>query len=162
GGAAGSTRPEITLVILALFSVATAAISPVLWASRYNLHLAASFAFGIQYLSGRWRSVRLAEGAAVFCVIANMMWLYWAYPGYFVGWATMKEYFPLAPLERGARGPMPWAMAPEVARARDTTLGPGSLTVFSDDTPFPALLWNDQYTNRIAYVKPAPTPDMLR
>ena len=47
-------------------------------------------------------------------------------------------------------------MDPRTARARDAELHAGDLTIFSDGTFFPGLLWNERFTNRVAYIPAEP------
>jgi hypothetical protein len=53
--------------------------------------------------------------------------------------------------------------APGVARERELVAG---TTVVSDDFVFPAILWNNDYSNRVTYVRPAadvvPAADRLQ
>ena len=162
GSAVRWSASDWSLLVLAGFSAATAEISPALWASRYNLHLVASFAIGSQYLSSALRSVRVGESAAILCVAVNFLSLYWATPGYAVDWQRMQVYLHQDARERSAHAPNEWSLTPEVARARDAELKAGDLTLYTDDTTFPGVLWNDAYSNRVARLANAATPDMLR
>jgi hypothetical protein len=143
-------REDNNLAIVWLLFFMSAVSVHILWHPRYNLHLVAGLMLLVHWLSRNAR--RLGEGAVIFCILSNVLYLWWAAPGWGAGFDQARQYFKMTATERATRATAGWAMEPEVALARERELGPSSVTVFTDDLLFPSLLWNEKFTNRIAYV----------
>lgn len=152
--AGARARAALALVGLLLPSFL---LSPAIWSARYHL----AFVAALTGLGGL-ALARLPRRAAL-ALVAGATGLSVARLASFdppLGGATLSELGAAARAtraERAAAAPASFTLAPDVARLRDQTLGPESLTVFGDGVTFPSVLWNERFDNRVVYV-PDDTP----
>ncbi|HEV3194407.1 MAG TPA: hypothetical protein VGY54_28115 [Polyangiaceae bacterium] len=149
--AQADARIPCALVLAAVF-FAMAYVSPGLWVPRYNIHLVAGLLFVIGWATGYARAPRLGDGVASFTIIASLVSLWWAQPGWGMDIQTALEFAKLPADRRAAHAPAEWAIDDPVAEARERELGPGAVLAFTDDVAFPGQLWNENYSNRLEYV----------
>jgi hypothetical protein len=133
------------------------ALSPAPWSARYMLvpialvaALAASWA---ELLPRARRALSLLEVALALAALARVA----SFDPPLGGASVEVTWRALGrdPAERRATAPAPWAMAPEVALARERDLAPGSVVLFSDDVAFPSELFRERCDNRVVYVPPS-------
>jgi hypothetical protein len=140
------------ILVVAILLLLSVRVTPALWSARYNLHLVAGAAFLASYLFATLRAPRLGGALATTLCVVNLMMITWARP---VAWGfTLPQalaYARIPAAERATLYRATWAMSPSVAAARERDLGPGALVLYSD-VHFPALLWNERFTNRIRWV----------
>jgi len=135
----------------------TIPMSPALWAARYNLHLPVMFMFLVAWLFGT--RALLQEAFTSIVVMTSLMMLWWAEPGWITHFSTALHLAHQSPRERAAFHTAEYTMAREVALARDAELGPGDLTGYAESCSFPALLWNETFSNRLQYFSRGATND---
>lgn len=148
------------LLLLTLLVLPSLALSPALWAARYHLAaLVAPAALAGYAARGAPRFALITHAAAACALIVVRLWSY--EPP--LGGASLRDLGRAATetsLERATHPPATFSLEPAVARAREETLGPGSLTVFGAGVTFPSVLWNERFDNRIQFV-PEETPNAL-
>lgn len=149
-------------LLVAAFGLATAVLSPALWQARYNLHVAAVMVVACAWLSSTRALPRIGEAVMAATVFANFLYLFWANPGLLPKPNEMAKLIALSPVERAARRQNPWTLDPDVARRRDAALGPGSLLLYTDGPRFLGSLWNEGFSNRIEYISPTSTENVLK
>jgi hypothetical protein len=145
----GNISNLLWVSILGFVSLKT---SPALWIARYNIQIVAMLVFFVAWLGGRPRWHRFGEGAVAAAIALSIMAMTW--PGFFMGVsdATLGRLLHSGPATRATIPTMGWGMPEAVMAARERELGDGDLLVFTDDVNFPALLWNERFSNRIEYV----------
>lgn len=148
-------------LVVAIPTFATVHFSPALWQARYNLHIVFSFIVLAHWASGLRRWARFGEGLLGFALLANFVSFYWVEPGWGLSVDKTIEFAKKPFAERRLVSAAGWSIAPEVAKLRESELGAGDVVVFSDDIGFPAVLWNDRYTNKLVYLPPQPTPEQM-
>ncbi|HVZ75134.1 MAG TPA: hypothetical protein VHJ20_22280 [Polyangia bacterium] len=137
------------------------AVSPAWWAARYHISTIALVVVLVARLLARpgWERVAEASPAAVLIMAVMMFW-----------WTPEPHWWPTpARLAAAAATPFPArehartlgaAVDPTVAAAREQELTSGKLLVFDESyAGFPAVFWNDDYSNRVAYLPSG--PDLL-
>ena len=142
------------VLLVALPMLATCYFSPALWSARYNLHASAALLCLVAWASGfrAWR--RLGEGVAAANIVCGAIMLVWVEPGWMV---SFDEALSLARVSAFERETSPVALAPisrEVAWARETELGPGTVVAISANYGLPGLLWSRRFENRVVWVRP--------
>jgi hypothetical protein len=140
------------LILVVIYMLFTAYVSPQLWQARYNLQLAAGFMFSIQWLSAVGGRHRLASEAAAFSAVVFLVNLWWVSPGWGMDIKAALSFANQPNVVRAQIAPDEWAIEPEVAAAREREQGPGAVLAFSDDVTFPGVLWNDRFSNILTYV----------
>jgi hypothetical protein len=140
------------LLLVSLPMLATLPLSPAAWALRYNVHIAAVLMLIAAWACGRAGMRLLNEGTVAVAIVTGIMMLWWADPGWCITYDQAKELAGLSSSER-ATYYWKWHTVPkETAVARERELGPGDVVAFTDDYTFPAVLWNERYSNRIVYL----------
>jgi hypothetical protein len=145
----GSVSNLLWVSVIGLVSLKT---SPGLWIARYNIQIVAVLVFFVAWLGGRPKCHRLGEGAVVAAIALSIMAMTW--PGFFMGVsdATLGRLLHSGPRTRATIPTMGWGMPEPIMAAREQELRDDDLLVFTDDVNFPALLWNERFSNRIEYV----------
>lgn len=146
--------PRFILLLTAGIVFLTLWKSPAIWSARYNM-LAIAFSFAlVQWLARTMRTPALVAHVAAIGFATNCMMWSWATPGW---WSKGPDGFKqllVQPRSRDAGSPS-FVNGP-TALAREKELRAGDVVVWSDDSYFVAMLWNDAYSNRLVYVPPAP------
>ena len=131
---------------------------------RYQLATIAMWVPVVAWTFGRRRA--LQEAMVLAATIGSLMVIVWEAPGW-RGFPSARDLFALWKLDPPLR-----EMTPELGGtvlrdpgvARERELVAGSM-VLSDDFVFPSVLWNNDYSNRVVYVRPnvdlAATADRL-
>lgn len=162
--------PETTNALLvSLPAIAILETSPALWSARYNIAAVGIMMVLVAWLGGRKRFGRLGEGAVVFSALAGVVMFFWVKPRWIF---TPTELSRLAHVPYPAREVTPVrdfagedvylargsAITRDVGLAREAEIGDGDVVAF-DETygGFPALFWNNRYSNRVVYLPDAST-----
>jgi hypothetical protein len=101
----------------------------------------------------------LQEAFTSIVIMTSLMMLWWAEPGWITNFSTAIHLAHQSPRERAAYHTAAYTIARETALAREAELGPGDLTGYVHSCSFPALLWNESFSNRLQYFPPGPTND---
>lgn len=170
----GSTlhhAPETSNILLVVLpALALFYTSPALWSPRYLIAAVGMTMTLIAWLGGRRGYDRLGEMAVTSTILCAFIMLFW--PSHIRWWYTPTEAATLARIPYPEREVTPAsrigestylgrgaAITREVGLARERELGPGSVLLFGDTYgSFPALFWNNDYSNRVLYV---PTSELL-
>lgn len=136
--------------------------SPALWSARYHIANVAALTCLIAFWSGRARWRVFGEGAVAAACVMSLVVFYWVKPRW---WWMPSELAKLAAIPYPAREATPTAMVSktlwrdsgspvtrEVGLER-AKLKPGEIVLFNDGIQWPALLWNDDYSNKLIYVE---------
>src|SRR5262249_12455435 len=93
----------------------------------------------------------LANGTLAAVIMSSVVFVWWAKPGWECTFSQALELEALSPEDRAAYR-MTWYLGePETMKALDRELAPGDVVTFSEDFGFPAVLWNERFSNRLAY-----------
>jgi hypothetical protein len=142
----------LQVVLVGAIAIFTLWKSPALWAARYNVHAVVVAMAATHWLSHRFsRPEALATGAAATCFVTNVIAWNWSQPGWQYDWAQLAALARMPAEERAATSQL---NVKSTMLARDRELGDGDVVVWSDDLPFPSLLWNERMSNRLEYVPP--------
>jgi hypothetical protein len=121
--------------------------------SRFHLHLLAMAAVTIHAfaaLYGPRGATSLATAATA--LATNAMNWYWAKPAWDAPPERVAALLAMEPLQRLGKGAQ---LSAELAPLRERELGEGTLVLWCDDDPypwpFPSLLWNEHFSNRLLY-----------
>lgn len=156
-----SDDAENALMVLAP-TVAGIYLSPALWGARYHIAHVGLLAAMIAWVGGRARWTRFAEDASVVASVASIAVFFWTTPRWWYLPSEMKklmtipyperEVTPAADISIDLGKASGSAITKEVGLKRETTIGPGAIVAFDDQEQFPALYWNNDFSNRIVYV----------
>ena len=129
--------------------------SPALWAARYQLTAVALLGVAAAWLAERLQSNQLAHAAPFAVAVGSIMLMWWATPRW---WLTPQQLirlartpFPLRELDADQGAPV----ATRAGMARERYLTSGT-TLVLHDFQYPALLWNNDYSNRVVFVENEP------
>lgn len=142
-------------------------LSPALWGARYNMASLALATVFISWAAARKGCERMGEGAVAIAVVGSILAFFWTTPRW---WYTPTELAKLASVPYPDREVTPAAkISPalglasgspvvfETGLAREAALTKGTTLAFDDlDGSFPALFWNNDYSNRVVYVPSGP------
>ena len=151
------TGPPPPLAIALILAVVVTA-TPALWGARYHSSTVGLLAVLNGWFLGAPTRRRLAESAvSVVLVTSVMMFLGVPAPRWWFTPAQLLAHARAAPIEREIDPALGAPTTREVGLAREKELGAGSLLVFTDRyAAFPALFWNNTYSNRIMYLRGGP------
>ncbi|HZU82469.1 MAG TPA: hypothetical protein VE987_06120, partial [Polyangiaceae bacterium] len=119
---------------------------------RYHVMTLALWAPLVAWAFARYRALQSALVLAA--TVGSLAILAWEMPGW-RSFPSPSQLVELARLDPPLREITPELGAPVVRAAgvaRDRELGPGAVVV-SNDFVFPAVLWNDDYSNRVVFVR---------
>jgi hypothetical protein len=152
-------------LLVALPVVAQVWMSPALWSSRYHIANVAALGCLVAFWGGRPRWSVFGEGAVAAAAIASLMAFWWVKPRWWwlpselVKLAAVpypeREVTPAATISKDVDRHSGSAMTTEVGLDREK-LKPGEIAVCGDNGQFPALLWNNKFTNKVIYVPGGP------
>jgi hypothetical protein len=128
-------------------------MSPALWSARYHLGTVALLMAPAAYVLDRPRRRAVTEAVLAVATLLALAHLARLSPP--LGGASISEiasYTKLTPSERAARSVAEWAMAPDVARARDRELGAGTSVAFGGGVAFPSTLYDERFAGHLEYV----------
>ncbi len=147
-------------LLVALPVVAQVWLSPALWGGRYHIANVAALAAIVAFLGGRPRWHSFGAGAATAAAVASIIVFCWVkprwiwFPDELAKLAAIpypeREVTPASEVSKAIDFHSGSAITREVGLARER-LKPGEIFAF-DYTQFPALLWNNTFSNRILYV----------
>jgi hypothetical protein len=154
--------PDATNVMLVAFPMMVSVYtSPALWGARYHIANVAVLTTLIAFWSGRARWRMFGEGVVAAACVMSIVVFYWVKPRWL--W-TPSELAKLIAVPYPAREVTPTALvAPTLdlhsgsAMTREAgleraKLKSGDVVAFNDGVQFPALLWNDTYSNKLVYL----------
>jgi hypothetical protein len=126
---------------------------------RYHIGTIALWVPVIAWTLGRRRV--LQEALAFAATIGSLAVVAWELPAWrgFPSGPQLVALWHLDPTERQLASELGAPVFYDVGLARERDLVAGT-TVVSDDFEFPSILWNDEYSNRVVYVRP--NTDVLR
>jgi hypothetical protein len=163
-------KPETpNVLLLVLPAIVIFYTSPALWGPRYLIAAVGLFMALVAWVGGRRGFDRLGETAVSATLLCAFIMLFWQPRRW---WYTPAEAVKLARTPYPEREVLPAsgisprtdlgrgaAITREAGLAREKELGPGSLLLFGDNYGgFPALFWNNDFSNRVQYV---PTAELL-
>jgi hypothetical protein len=135
--------------------------SPARWAARYHIGTTAMFAALCAWVSGSHRFRRLGEGVTAVAIIGGIAGNHWATQRWWI-WPSELETLAAIPYPEREVTPASAFTAnitngscikTDVGLARDRELKAGDVLVYPDSYgSFPALFWNDKFSNRIEWV----------
>jgi hypothetical protein len=147
-------------LLVALPVVAQVWLSPALWSGRYHIANVGALAALVAFLGGRPRWQAFGQGAATAAAVASLMVFFWTKPRWI--WLPSelaslaaipypeREVTPAASISKTIDYHSGSAITREVGLEREK-LKPGDIVAY-DYTQFPALLWNNTFTNKVVYV----------
>ena len=149
-------------LLVALPGLAILYTSPALWSARYNVAAVAGMMALIAWLAARKGFARLGVSAVSAALVAAIIMFVWTprwiyFPSELAALARIpypqREATPqsvISPKLHLARGS---AITSDVGVAREREVGADALVLFDDAYGgFPALFWNNRYSNRVLYV----------
>jgi hypothetical protein len=140
--------PEAGVLFVSAIAGFTLYKSPALWAARYNVHAIIVFIGTTHWLSQQLRARGLSTMLASAALVTHLLVAYWSKPGWQYDTPAITQMLKSSARERAATSLL---LVKSTALARDRELGPGDQVVWSDDLPFPSLLWNETFSNRLVY-----------
>lgn len=152
-------------VLVALPVAAQIWLSPALWGGRYHIANVGALGAIIAFAGSRRRWHAFGEGAAVTAAVASVIVFYWVKPRWY--WLPSelaklaaipypeREVTPAANISKTIDVHSGSSMTREVGLEREK-LKPGEIVAFNDSTQFPAILWNNTFTNKLVYVPHGP------
>jgi hypothetical protein len=147
------------LVLTLLAPLTTYFYTPAFSHTRYNYPLVGGVLILLAWFLARAR--RMAEGTIAVSVITSMMWLYWAVPAWLVTFDEARRLAGMPAHERATQTTIGWSIGRDTAKERER-LGPRDLVVYTDDIEFPAVLWNEKFSNRVTYTPMLPGDAMSK
>jgi len=162
-----TAKPETrNLVLVSVPALAMLYTMPALWAARYNIASVGIMMAIVSWVSSRKGMARFGESAVGIHVVAATIMFFWAQPRWWYTPAELgksmnipyptREFTPQSQISATlwlARGS---AITTPLGLAREAEIGPGDIVAFDDEYGgFPALFWNNRYTNKIVYVPTA-------
>jgi hypothetical protein len=158
-------------LIVALPVAAQLLMSPALWASRYQLASVGAMACLVAYWGGRRRWSAFGEGAAAAAVVASLVATLWSrprwlwFPSELVKLAAVpypeREVTPAPSISADVDRHSGSSITKEVGIEREK-LKPGEIVAYNDSVQFPALLWNNTFSNRVVFLEGAPPAVFLQ
>jgi hypothetical protein len=149
----GKRDPAVDNLMMVMISLlATAPLSPALWSTRYNIHLACALVLGAAWTAAGSGLRIFRDGALGAGLIVSIMMLTWADPRWGI---PMDDVIMLAQRPASERATYNWLMytvPSETGRARETELKRGDVATFTQNYTFPSILWNERFSNRVVYV----------
>jgi hypothetical protein len=153
------TGPAWNLVYTAIPALAWLPISPDLAMARYNVHVVIVLVIATAWLLSRADWVRAREAIVGATIFFSLVLMYWATPGWNISFGTALDLAGMTTKERAAAHVFDFLPEPKVAEARDTELKRGDVVVYTTGVLFPALCWNENYSNRVEYVPSTVGPE---
>src|SRR4030095_3306457 len=93
----------------------------------------------------------LANGTLATLLTSAVVFVWWSKPGWECTLSQALELQAL-PAEDRAAYRIAWYLGePEPMKALDRELGAGDVVAFSEDFGFPSVLWNERFSNSLAY-----------
>lgn len=154
-----SKKPDVgaeRVLVLVVLGAVFLRITPNLNIARFNIHIVALAVACIAWLAGRAsKSARLHEAAVASALVLSLV--PWAWYAWFFGLEPMPKRLSalvhMSSAERASAYSGGYHLPPDVARQRERELGPGSLVVFTDDSAFLGVYWNEAMSNHLKYLR---------
>ena len=144
---AASTDASLIAGIVAVILITT----PALWAPRYHIVTIGLMSALVSWFCARVRAQQL-ELAVLFTVqITAIMHLYWESPREWVDLKTARALIGIPYPEREVHPELGAPVTRAFGLARIQHIGPGDVVVCAEPFEFPALFWNDAYSNQVRF-----------
>ncbi|MCB9659779.1 MAG: hypothetical protein H6726_19175 [Sandaracinaceae bacterium] len=151
------------LVWFTLVTIPSFVVSPAgWWWARLNLHVLVVGLLFAAYVVGREARHALADGVLGALILGALITLFWSLPAWDISWETAERLLSTPPEERDAFPLNQTAPPADVARARERELSEGAVVAYDGSYRFPAMLWNDEFSNRVVYLSDQPTQGDLQ
>jgi hypothetical protein len=160
-----ASKETFNVALLIVPIVVIWAMSPARWSARYHIATTGLMIGLCAWASGRRGFARLGEGAAAAAILGALASNYWASRCVL----TPKELGTLMKIPYPEREVTPGGtfstayftvgscVTKDVGLARDRELGKGDVLAFPDNFGnFPAIFWNDWYSNRAVWIPEGP------
>jgi hypothetical protein len=146
-------RRFVEVLYLLLTATVTLVTSTNRSTPRYHIATIAMWVPVIAWAIGRRRA--LQEAMTLAATIGSLAVIAWELPAWrgFPSPAEMVALWHLDPTLRQITPELGGPIFRDTGLAREHDLVAGT-TVVSDDFAFPSILWNDEYSNRVVYVRP--------
>jgi hypothetical protein len=153
GSDALARRRYVEVLYLLLTATVTLVTSTNRSTPRYHISTIALWVPVVAWAIGRRRA--LQESLAFAATIGSLAVIAWEFPGWraFPSPAEMVALWRLDPTLRQVTPELGSPVLRETGLAREHDLVAGT-TVVSDDFVFPSILWNDDFSNHVVYVRP--------
>jgi hypothetical protein len=162
-------EPLSSAMMLAVVAATSLFLSPAIWCARYHVASLAMLAGCTAFVASRWKTPRFSDDLALFASLGSFIFMCWAptkhefvylyTPTHILKW--LKTPYPLRELEdiTTPEG-LKLLVAPgntKTALLREKELQKDDVIAF-DALPYYALLWNNEYSNKVMWVS---DPDPL-
>ena len=147
-------------LLVALPVIAQVWTSPAIWSSRYHIANVAALSCLVAFWGGRPRWSAFGEGAAAAAAIVSLIAFFWVKPRWLWSPSELiklaaipypeREVTPAATISKTMGIASGSAITKEVGLAREK-LKPGDIVAYFDNIQFPALLWNNTFSNRVLF-----------
>lgn len=141
--------------LLAVVALATLVTSPALWSPRYHIASTGLFMALVAWLCASPRGRQLEHAAILTVQVTAITLILWAEPRW---WISPNQMLTLARTpypEREVRPDLGAPVASPFGLIRERELKDGDVVVVTDFT-FPALLWNNRYSNVVRFIDNGP------
>jgi hypothetical protein len=142
--------------LIALLVLAILVTTPALWAPRYHIVTVGLLSALVSWLCARVRAQQLELAVCFTVQITAIMHLYWENPREWVDLKTAGALLGTPYPEREARPDLGAPVTREFGLARIQHIGPGDVVVGTDPFEYPAIFWNDTYSNQVRFLKNGP------
>jgi hypothetical protein len=145
--------PARTFAWLLLAAALSLAVTPSLYPVRFNVAaVLILMVAGLRLVQAESRG-RLREGLIGAAIALSVIPLFWT-QGWYLGisWPRLRELALHPAAERAAMYSEPYGMSESVARLREREIGAGDRVSFGEEIICPGVLWNDHFSNEIAYL----------
>jgi hypothetical protein len=142
--------------LIAVLIAAILLTSPALWAPRYHIATVGLLSALFSWLCFRVRAQRLELAAQFTVQVTAIMHLFWEPQREWVDFKTASALLSVPYPEREVRPELGAPVTREFGLAREQRLGPGDVVVVTDLYDYPALFWNNAYSNQVRYLKNGP------
>jgi len=146
-------------MVLAVCATASLAMTPAIFIGRYHVPSVGMLIVCLCWLAGTGRSRRLVGDVLLFAQLGSLLLAYWAPKRmilhYLYDFAEMVHWVKTPFPEREFRdlpgGTMISPIIPATGLAREREIRAGDVVAF-EDMDYPALLWNNEFSNKIVWL----------
>jgi hypothetical protein len=154
GSRARVASTDASLIVFVI--TAMVITSPALWAARYHIVTVGLLSALISWLCARVRAQRLELSVQFTVQMIAIMHLFWEPQREWLDFKTASALLSVPYPEREVRSDLGAPVFREFGLARERLIGPGDVVVVTDLYDFPALFWNNTYSNQVRYLRNGP------